>query len=80
MEYFINHPEFSDDPSSYSRDQEHDFTTYIMCYGDVWIEVKAFVGGRGYTQRAKLSQMLEVGHADHPSESILDAIARIKAN
>ena len=80
VEYFINHPDYYDDPLSFTKDREHDFRVYIMSYGDVWVEVKAYLGGWGYTHRAKLSQMLEVGHADHPSESILDAIARIKAN
>ncbi len=80
VEYCINHPDFEDDPLSLSDDPEHDFRQYIMSYGDVWVDVKVYMNGRGYSQRAMLSQMLDVGHADHTSETIVDAIARIKAN
>ena len=79
VEYVIDDPTFYD-PLGLAYESKDDFHEVIRTYGDVPIDVKVYMGSFVRVQRVWLSELLQNGYADGMTESIRDALQRIKAN
>lgn len=67
------------DPDISSEDEPNDFRAGIQTYGDMQLDVTVNVMSVLYKQRARLSAMLENGHAGELNPAVRDALARIKS-
>lgn len=77
-EYRMSRPDRSQ--SGYSDVRGTNFTDIFRASGDFEVRVRVAVNGHRFEDQAKLSAMLEAGHAKDMTPTIRDTITRMKAN
>lgn len=77
--YYLNDPSYLA-PEGYSDNGNNQFREEITSFSDVEIVVTVQMERGEYKQRARLSEMLENGHADEMTPAIRTALQLIKVN